>query len=157
MGIIANPASGKDIRRLVAYGSVFNNTEKINIIKRILIALDSFGVNEVRLMPDYSGLGIQAIDDVDISLKAKLIQMEVLFYFLGRITWRYVLRAIPVFAVMVAAPRAGATLMPCHKRVLAHFALEGHHHQLKGFQHVHGEQAVSVRPNLGRPPSSARG
>jgi hypothetical protein len=77
VGIIANPASGKDIRRLVAYGSVFNNTEKINIIKRILIALDAFGVGEVHIMPDYSGLGIQAIDDVDISLDAKLLQMEV--------------------------------------------------------------------------------
>lgn len=77
VGIIANPASGKDIRRLVAYGSVFNNTEKINIIKRILMALDAFGVEAVHLMPDYSGLGIQAIDDVDISLEAKLIQMEV--------------------------------------------------------------------------------
>lgn len=31
IGIIANPASGKDIRRLVAYGSVFDNVEKTNI------------------------------------------------------------------------------------------------------------------------------
>jgi predicted polyphosphate/ATP-dependent NAD kinase len=77
VGIIANPASGKDIRRLVAYGSVFNNTEKINIIKRILMALDAFGVEVVHLMPDYSGLGIQALDDVDISLKAGLLDMEV--------------------------------------------------------------------------------
>jgi predicted polyphosphate/ATP-dependent NAD kinase len=30
VGIIANPASGKDIRRLVAYGSVFDNNEKVN-------------------------------------------------------------------------------------------------------------------------------
>jgi hypothetical protein len=28
VGIIANPASGKDIRRLVAYGTVFDNQEK---------------------------------------------------------------------------------------------------------------------------------
>jgi hypothetical protein len=27
VGIIANPSSGKDIRRLVAHGSVFNNNE----------------------------------------------------------------------------------------------------------------------------------
>ena len=37
IGIIANPASGKDIRRLVAYGSVFDNAEKTNIV---MIALD---------------------------------------------------------------------------------------------------------------------
>jgi len=29
IGIIPNPASGKDIRRLVAYGSVFDNNEKV--------------------------------------------------------------------------------------------------------------------------------
>ena len=31
VGIIANPASGKDIRRLVAHGTVFDNDEKVNI------------------------------------------------------------------------------------------------------------------------------
>ena len=30
VGIVANPASGTDIRRLVAYGSVFNNQENLN-------------------------------------------------------------------------------------------------------------------------------
>lgn len=28
VGIISNPASGKDIRRLVAHGSVFDNNKK---------------------------------------------------------------------------------------------------------------------------------
>ena len=46
IGIIANPASGKDIRRLVAYGSVFDNFEKTNIVKRILKALDALQVDE---------------------------------------------------------------------------------------------------------------
>ncbi len=36
IGIIANPASGKDIRRLVAQGSVFDTSEKINILRRVL-------------------------------------------------------------------------------------------------------------------------
>ena len=77
IGIIANPSSGKDIRRLVAYGSVFNNTEKINIIKRVLKALDTFGVEQVYIMPDLSGLGYQAIDDVDISIDAQIIPIEI--------------------------------------------------------------------------------
>ena len=37
VGIIANPASGKDIRRLVAHGSVVTSNEKINMVKRILL------------------------------------------------------------------------------------------------------------------------
>ena len=43
VGIIANPASGKDIRRLVAHGSTFDNNEKINIVRRVLLgAHDGF-------------------------------------------------------------------------------------------------------------------
>ena len=34
VGIIPNPASGKDIRRLLAYGSVFDNPDEENIIDR---------------------------------------------------------------------------------------------------------------------------
>jgi len=41
VGIIANPASGKDIRRLVALGTVFDNQEKLNIDRRILLGLDA--------------------------------------------------------------------------------------------------------------------
>ncbi|HEY5871002.1 MAG TPA: ATP-NAD kinase, partial [Candidatus Tectomicrobia bacterium] len=41
VGIIANPSSGKDIRRLVAHGSVFNNNEKVNIVRRVLLGLDA--------------------------------------------------------------------------------------------------------------------
>jgi hypothetical protein len=56
VGIIANPASGTDIRRLVALGTVFGAQEKINIIQRVLVGLDAIGVERVYLMPD--GLGI---------------------------------------------------------------------------------------------------
>jgi len=34
IGIAANPASGKDIRRLVARASVFDNQEKCSIVAR---------------------------------------------------------------------------------------------------------------------------
>jgi hypothetical protein len=52
VGIIANPASGKDIRRLVAHGSVFSNTEKVNIVRRVLLGLDAVGVDTIVTMPD---------------------------------------------------------------------------------------------------------
>ena len=67
IGIIANPASGKDIRRLVAYGSVFDNAEKTNIVKRILIALDALQVRDVFIMPDSFGIGRRAMEDIDVS------------------------------------------------------------------------------------------
>jgi len=64
VGIIANPASGKDIRRLVAYGTVFDNQEKVNIVRRILLALDALGVGRVLAMPDYYGIVRRAAEGV---------------------------------------------------------------------------------------------
>lgn len=39
VGIVANPASGKDVRRLVARASVFDNQEKQAIVKRALAGI----------------------------------------------------------------------------------------------------------------------
>ncbi len=39
VGIIANPASGKDIRRIVGNAITVDNQQKLNIVKRILVAL----------------------------------------------------------------------------------------------------------------------
>lgn len=62
VGIIANPASGKDIRRLVAYGTVFDNQEKVNIVRRIFLGLAAAGVKSVLYMPDYFGIVPQALE-----------------------------------------------------------------------------------------------
>ncbi|MCR4441510.1 MAG: NAD(+)/NADH kinase [Peptococcaceae bacterium] len=62
VGIIANPASGKDIRRLVAYGTVFDNLEKVNIVRRILLGLAAAGVNRAVYMPDYFGIVPKAVE-----------------------------------------------------------------------------------------------
>lgn len=77
VGIIANPDSGKDIRRLVAYGSVFNNNEKISIMKRILMALDAMKVESVIMMPDHFGLGVRALDDLNVSIRADFLDMTI--------------------------------------------------------------------------------
>ena len=47
IGIIANPASGKDIRRLVSYATTIDNQEKVNIVKRIVLAAQAMGVDTV--------------------------------------------------------------------------------------------------------------
>lgn len=75
VGIVANPASGKDIRRLVAHGSVFDNNEKSNILQRIFLALDALGVEQIAIMPDYYGLGEQALNGLHLSTRATLIDM----------------------------------------------------------------------------------
>ena len=76
VGIIANPASGKDIRRLVAYGSVFDNHEKVNIVRRVLLGLDSMGVREVHFMPEYFGIVPRAMADLDISIQTAVLDIK---------------------------------------------------------------------------------
>jgi predicted polyphosphate/ATP-dependent NAD kinase len=68
VGIIANPASGKDIRRLVSHASVFNNNEKVNILQRVLLALDAVGIDRASIMPDYYSIGERALDGLKLSL-----------------------------------------------------------------------------------------
>ena len=56
IGIIANPAAGRDIRRLVAQASVFPIAEKRNMITRIFSALGAVGVDTCYMIPDESGI-----------------------------------------------------------------------------------------------------
>ncbi len=56
IGLIANPASGKDIRRLVARASVFDNAEKRRILQRVVLAALAAGAGEFLYMPDHEAL-----------------------------------------------------------------------------------------------------
>ena len=73
VGIIANPASGKDIRRLVAHGSVFDNQEKVRIVRRILLGLSEMGVDRICFMPDYYGIVGRASGEIEIDAHVKPI------------------------------------------------------------------------------------
>jgi predicted polyphosphate/ATP-dependent NAD kinase len=56
VGIVANPASGRDIRRLVSQASVFPTIEKSNMVQRMLGALGALGVDRVLMMPELTGI-----------------------------------------------------------------------------------------------------
>ena len=75
VGIIANPASGRDIRRLVAHGAVFNNDEKVNIVRRVLLGLEAVGVGRVLFMPDSFSIGLKALDGLQTELDASILPM----------------------------------------------------------------------------------
>jgi predicted polyphosphate/ATP-dependent NAD kinase len=81
VGIIANPASGKDIRRLVSHATVVNNNEKVGIVRRLLLALHATGVCRVEIMPDHFGIGERALkglrDRPEVIDSASLIDMPV--------------------------------------------------------------------------------
>jgi predicted polyphosphate/ATP-dependent NAD kinase len=61
VGIVANPASGKDIRRVVSQATSVNNHEKVSIVQRLLLGLQAGGVQRVEIMPDYFGIGERAL------------------------------------------------------------------------------------------------
>lgn len=69
LGIIANPASGKDIRRLVSYATIIDNQEKVNIIKRLVMAAQPLGVDELLFMADSYHFAEVVIDDLTTDRK----------------------------------------------------------------------------------------
>ncbi len=81
VGIIANPASGKDIRRLVSHATVVNNNEKVSIVRRLLLGLYASGTQRVEIMPDPFGIGVRALkglrDRPEVVDTASLIDMPI--------------------------------------------------------------------------------
>lgn len=78
IGIIANPASGKDIRRLVSYATTIDNREKVNIVKRITLAAQSMGIDRILFMPDTFQIGRAVMTDLarDGLLEAELCVLD---------------------------------------------------------------------------------
>jgi predicted polyphosphate/ATP-dependent NAD kinase len=71
IGIIANPASGKDIRRLVAHASVFDNQEKRNILRRAVLGATAAGAHRFLYMPDSHGLAASAFEGIEGNVQAE--------------------------------------------------------------------------------------
>jgi len=76
VGIIANPASGKDI---AAGGlrSVFDNQEKVRIVRRVLLGLAAVEVGQICYMPDYFGIVERAVARIEIPAKVFPLQFKI--------------------------------------------------------------------------------
>jgi len=66
VGLVANPASGKDIRRLAGKASVFDNREKLAIVRRAVIGAIAAGARRFVYMSDSHGIVKQAIAETTI-------------------------------------------------------------------------------------------
>ena len=64
IGIVANPASGKDVRRLVARASVFDNQEKQAIVQRTLIGAVAAGARDFVYLKDRHGIVENALGEL---------------------------------------------------------------------------------------------
>ncbi|WER49708.1 NAD(+)/NADH kinase [Cupriavidus sp. WKF15] len=58
VGIIANPVSARDIRRVIANANSLQLADRVNIVLRLLAALSACGVDRVMMMPDREGLRV---------------------------------------------------------------------------------------------------
>jgi len=56
IGIIANPVSARDIRRVVANATSLQIADRANIVLRVLAALAACGIEQVLMMPDRGGI-----------------------------------------------------------------------------------------------------
>lgn len=56
VGIIANPVSARDIRRIVSHAGNLSINDRANIVLRMLTGLTAAGVEEVLIMPENGGI-----------------------------------------------------------------------------------------------------
>jgi predicted polyphosphate/ATP-dependent NAD kinase len=79
VGIIPNPMSGRDIRRVVAQASVFPNTEKVSMVLRIIRAVGALGVQRVLLSTDTFGIAAGVLREVRrLQARVRLPEIEYL-------------------------------------------------------------------------------
>lgn len=58
VGIIANPVSARDIRRVIANANSLQLADRVNIVLRLLASLAACGIARVLMMPDREGLRV---------------------------------------------------------------------------------------------------
>lgn len=56
VGIIANPVSARDIRRVIANATALQITDRANIVLRVLSCLSACGIEQVYMMPENGGI-----------------------------------------------------------------------------------------------------
>lgn len=62
VGIIVNPAAGKDVRRLVASASHSSDVAKVGIVRRAIEGALDAGADRVLVAPDANGIGARGVD-----------------------------------------------------------------------------------------------
>ena len=74
VGIIANPASGRDIRRLVSSADAAPISDKVSILVRMARALNALGIERAVFMPDPNGIALQVAEGLRGELTATSIE-----------------------------------------------------------------------------------
>ena len=75
VGIIANPAAGKDIRRLVSSASPTSDMAKIGIVRRAVVGAIEGGADRVLIADDHKSLGRQALRGLEYDDAATSVEI----------------------------------------------------------------------------------
>ncbi|GGC55282.1 NAD(+)/NADH kinase [Haloferax sulfurifontis] len=77
IGLVVNPAAGRDIRRLTGGASVSNNYAKRRTAGCVLAGLTLVDDVEVLVMPDSTGLADRIVDDAPADVDVEFVEMTV--------------------------------------------------------------------------------
>lgn len=72
VGIIVNPFSGKDVRRVTTNASIVTNQEKVNKVYRMILSMNAFHIDQVWLMPDKFSVNASIVEKVKANDRIKI-------------------------------------------------------------------------------------
>ncbi len=79
VGVIANPAAGKDIRRLVAHASPTSDAAKMGVVRRAVLGAIDAGATRILVAPDRHNLSTRAVEGLDLSASfSDVVTVEIL-------------------------------------------------------------------------------
>ena len=80
VGIIANPVSARDIRRIVSHAGNLSINDRANIVLRLLAGLAASGVEEALIMPENGGIRAHLLRMIERESRARRRRLPRLAY-----------------------------------------------------------------------------
>jgi hypothetical protein len=75
VGIIANPTSGRDVRRLLANAARSSIADKVTIVRRVAIGAVAAGADRLLVTPDPHGLCRRALSTVHLDVEVEEVEL----------------------------------------------------------------------------------
>ena len=75
IGIIANPVSGRDIRRVAARGAVSSTEDKRNRIARAAVGAVAGGCKKIVAMKEPFGIASKALEDLPVDADIEILDI----------------------------------------------------------------------------------
>jgi hypothetical protein len=77
VGILVNPMSGRDVRRLAAHASNMTHETKRDIVARIAAGADGFGATDLHVVRDPFRIAAQALEHMPLSARVHVVENPV--------------------------------------------------------------------------------